>query len=207
MRYIIGVAFFAMCALYLAFQRVKNQTGHSRAMEIALKCGATAMAALVALLGCLNSGLPAHWVVLAGLAVCTVADGVLCVRFIEGGAIFVLGHILYMAAFCLMRRPGWPCAIVFLCLAALSTAVLTRLRKQLGGQYGLILAYSMILCLMVALASVQAPMFLAGAILFAVSDILLGCLSITRWKAQLDYVSLAMYYLGQFLLGLAVFLR
>lgn len=196
-----------MCALYLAFQHTKNKAGHSQTLEIALKCGATAMAALVALLGCLKSGLPAHWVMLAGLVVCTIADGVLCVRFIEGGAIFVLGHILYMVAFCLMRRPGWQCAIVFLCLAGVSTVVLSRLRTLLGDKYGLILAYSMVLCLMVALASVQTPLFLVGAVLFAISDILLGCLSITRWRTQMDYVSLGMYYLGQFLLGLAVFLH
>lgn len=204
MNGIVWIAFAVMCILYLAFQHIKNTNGHSRTMEIAIKCGATAMAALVALFGCLNSGLPAHWVILAGLIVCTIADGVLCVRFIEGGAIFVLGHVLYMVAFCLMRRPSWQCAIVFLCLMGLSIAALTRVRAMLGSKYVLILAYAMILCLMVALASVQAPLFFAGAVLFAVSDILLGCLSFARWKTQMDYISLAMYYLGQFLIGLAV---
>lgn len=207
MNYITGAAFIVMVFLYLAFQRIKQATGHSRAGEIALKCGATAMAALVALLGCLRSGVPAHWLVFAGLVVCTVADGVLCVRFIAGGATFVLGHILYMVAFCLIHRLNWQCAIVFLCLMGLSAAVITRVRAMLGDKYALILAYATILCLMVALASIQAPLFLAGAILFAVSDVLLGCLSITRWKRQMDYVSLAMYYLGQFLLGLAVYLN
>ena len=204
MNCIVWIAFAVMCFLYLAFQRIKKLDGHSRTTEIALKCGATAMAALVALLGCLKSGLPAHWVILAGLIVCTIADGVLCVRFIEGGAIFVLGHVLYMVAFCLMRRPNWQCAIVFLCLLGLTVAALTRIRSLLGSKYVLILAYAMILCLMVSLASIQAPLFFVGAVLFAVSDILLGCLSFARWKTQMDYISLAMYYLGQFLIGLAV---
>lgn len=204
MNGIVWIAFAVMCFLYLAFQRIKKLDGHSRTTEIALKCGATAMAALVALLGCLKSGLPAHWVILAGLIVCTIADGVLCVRFIEGGAIFVLGHILYMVAFCLMRRPNWQCAIVFLCLLGLTVAALTRIRSLLGSKYVLILAYAMILCLMVSLASIQAPLFFVGAVLFAVSDILLGCLSFARWKTQMDYFSLGLYYLGQFLIGLAV---
>ena len=207
MSYIICAAFAVMVFLYLAFQRIKKATGHSKAREIALKCGATAMAAFVALLGCLKSGVPAHWLMLAGLVVCTIADGVLCVHFIAGGATFVLGHILYMVAFCMMHRPNWQCAIVLLCLMGLSVAVMTRIRSMLGNKFVLILAYAMILCLMVALASIQAPMYLAGAILFAVSDILLGCLSITHWKTQMDYVSLGMYYLGQFLLGLAVYLN
>ena len=176
-------------------------------MEIALKCGATTMAALAALTGCLKSGIPAHWTMLAGLVICTIADGVLCVHFIAGGALFVLGHILYMAAFCAMHRPGWRCLVLFLCLAGLAAAVITRLRAQLGSRFGLVLAYSTILCLMIALASAQAPLFFAGAVLFAVSDVLLGCNSITRWKTQMDYISLATYYLAQFLLGLAVCLH
>ncbi len=207
MRCIIGAAFAAMCALYLAFQRTKKAPGHGKATEIALKCGATAMAALVALLGCLKSGIPAHWLMLAGLAACAVADGVLCVHFIAGGAIFALGHILYMIAFCMMHTPNRQCAIVFLCLAGLSAAAMTRVRARLGGRYALILAYAMILSLMVALASVQAPLYFAGAVLFAASDVLLGCLSMARWKTQMDYISLALYYLGQFMLGLAAFPR
>ena len=207
MNYIIGAAFVVMVVLYLAFQQIKKAEGHSKEKEIAIKCGATAMAALVALLGCLKSGIPAHWLVFAGLVVCTIADGVLCVHFIAGGALFALGHILYMVAFCMMNRPNWLCAIVFLCLVGLSAAVITRARGMLGNKYVLILAYAIILCLMVAFASIQAPLFLAGAILFAVSDVLLGCLSITRWKKQMDYVSLVLYYLGQFLLGLAVYLN
>ena len=75
---------------------------------------------------------------------------------------------------------------------------------MLGNKHVLILAYAMILCLMVSLASIQAPLFFVGAVLFAVSDILLGCLSFARWKTQMDYISLAMYYFGQFLIGLAV---
>ena len=206
MPHVIRAAFVVMCLLYLAFQRIKKAAGHSRTLEIAIKCGATAMAALVALLGCLKSGTPAHWAMLAGLVICTVADGVLCVRFIEGGAIFILGHILYMAAFCLMHRPDWRCAVLFLCLAALSAAAITRFRALLGQRFIPVLAYAGILCLMVALASVQASLYLAGAVLFAVSDVLLGCLSIARRKTLTDYISLACYYLGQFLFGLAVFL-
>ena len=202
--YVICAAFAAMCILYLTFQRIKKTAGHSKTLEIALKCGATSMAALVALLGCLKSGVPAHWAMLAGLIVCTLADGVLCVRFIEGGALFVLGHILYMVAFCLMQRPNRQCVIVFLCLMALAAVAITRVRSLLGRNYVLVLIYAMILCLMVALASVQAPLYFAGAVLFAISDILLGCISITRWKTQMDYISLAFYYLGQFVFGLAV---
>lgn len=206
MTIIVCAAFAAMCAMYLAFQRIKLAPGSSRALEISAKCGATAMAALVALLGCLKNGAPAHWVLLAGLAVCAVADGVLCVHLIAGGAVFVLGHILYMIAFCLMRRPDWRSAAVFLCLAGPAAAGIARFRDRLGRGYVLFFIYAAVLGLMVALAAVQGPLYLAGALLFAVSDGLLACLSLNRGNARLDYASLAAYYLGQFLLGLAVFI-
>ena len=195
-------AFIAMCAFYIAYQRLKR--GADMRLQIAVKCAATAMAALVALLGCLRNGGAARWVLLAGLTACTVADGVLCVRFIPGGAIFALGHIMYMVAFCMLRRPGLGSLIVFLALAGLAAAGLARFRPEMGKRFPLILAYALILCLMVALASAQAPLYVIGAALFAASDAMLGFLAMNRGHAALDYISLGTYYLGQFLLGLAV---
>ena len=197
-------AFAAMCAFYLAYQRLKR--GADLRLQIAAKCAATAMAALVALLGCLKNGAAAHWVLLAGLVACAVADGVLCVRFIPGGAIFALGHLMYMASFCMMRLPGLPSALLFLALLGLAAAALARFRARLGRSFPLVLAYAAVLSLMVAMASAQAPLYFIGAILFAISDGLLGFLIMNRGNVALDYVSLGTYYLGQFLLGLAVYL-
>ena len=199
---LVCAAFVAMCAFYLAYQRLKR--GSDLRLQIAVKCAATAMAAAVALLGCLKNGAAAHWVLLAGLAACAVADGVLCVRFIPGGAIFALGHVLYMVAFCMMRRPGWMSAALFLALIGAASAVLLRFRAGIGRAFPLILAYAAILSLMVALASAQAPLYCVGAVLFAASDAMLGCLAMNRGNTRLDYISLGTYYLGQFLLGLAV---
>ena len=203
MTSVICAAFVAMCAFYLAFQRVKHR-GKLR-LEIALKCAATGMAVLVALLGCLKSGTTAHWLVLAGLAACAIADGVLCVRFIAGGAIFALGHALYMVAFCMMRAPDWRSAAIFLGLMGLAAAALMRFKPSLGRYAPLALAYAAVLSLMVALAAAQRPLFLAGALLFALSDALLGYLLAKHGPAWMDYLSLGAYYLGQFLLGLAIF--
>lgn len=200
----IGLAFAAMCLFYLAFQRLKRTPGCPKGVQIAVKCAATGMAALVALLGCLRDGSAAHWVLLAGLVACTVADGVLCVRFIAGGAIFALGHALYMVAFCLMRGPDWRSAAVFVFLMGLASAGLARFGRDIGRGRGLLYAYAAVLSMMVALAAVQAPLYFAGALLFALSDALLGYLAVKPGHDALDYVSLGTYYLGQFLLGLAV---
>lgn len=207
MKYIACAAFALMWGFYLGYQRMKTTPGHSRALAMALKCAATSMAVLTALLGCLQNGSAAHWLLLAGLAVCAVADGILNVHFLAGGAFFALGHILYMASFCVMRRPTWPSALLFLALMGLATAGFFRFRARIGRRYPFFYAYATVLSLMVSLALPQHPLYFAGALLFAFSDGLLGYLLVDRGHIRLDYISLAAYYLGQFLLALGVWAR
>ena len=197
--------FALMCVFYMAYQRVKVTPGHSRGLAVALKCAATGMAVITALLGCLRNGTAAHWVLLAGLFTCAVADGVLNVCFLPGGVIFALGHILYMAAFCLMHLPDWRSVILLLCLMGFATAAFTRFKSRLGRRAPFLYAYATVLSLMVALAAAQHPLYFAGALLFAFSDALLGYLMIDRNHLSLDYVSLGAYYLGQFLMAVGAF--
>ena len=204
MRYAVTVLFFLMLGFYLGFQKTKTLPGHSRALSVALKCAATAMAVVVALIGCIKNPQPAYWIILAGLVVCTIADGVLCVRFITGGAIFGLGHVLYIVAFCVMHRPTWASLILFAALLGLVTAFFSRYRKRIGRRLPLILGYATLLCLMVSMALPQKPLFFTGALLFAASDALLAYLAVDRNHMWLDYISLGAYYLGQFLLALAI---
>ena len=197
-------AFLLMTAFYLGYEHIKQISGHSRPLATALKCSATAMAVLTALWGCLQRGLPAHWVLLAGLIVCTAADGVLNVRFIPGGVLFGLGHILYMVSFCLMHLPNWRSVLLFLCMMGLATAGYFRFQKRIGRRAPFFYAYAAVLSLMISMAAAQTPLYFAGALAFAFSDALLGYLLADRQHIYLDYVSLGAYYLGQFLLALGV---
>ena len=205
MQYAVAAAFAVMIGCYLAFQKIKTLPGHSKAQSITVKCAATAMAVVVALLGCIRNPLPAYWIILAGLIVCTIADGVLCVQFITGGALFGFGHILYIIGFCVMHRPTWASLILFAALMGLATAFFSRYRKRIGHRLPLVLGYATLLCLMVSMALPQKPLFFAGALLFAASDALLAYLTVDRNHMWLDYISLGAYYLGQFLLALAIF--
>jgi len=203
MHPMIPALFLLMVCFYLAFQRMKQTPRNGSPLHIAVKCAATSMAVLAALLGCLKYGGAARWVLLAGLIACTVADGVLCVRFMAGGAIFALGHVLYMVAFCLMHMPTWRSVILFVCLMGLATAAFNRFRQRIGRRAPFFYVYATVLSVMVALAAAQAPLYFAGALLFAFSDGLLGYLLVDRNHVRLDYISLGAYYLGQFLLALA----
>lgn len=206
MQYIILAAFAVMVVCYLNYQHMKHRPGYALWRRIAVKCGATLMAVIVCLLGALKNGAPAHWVMLAGLVACMVADGVLCVHFIAGVACFGLGHVLYLIAFSMMRLPSWGSLVLFACMVAFITGLCLRWKKRMGRRAPVFFAYGILLCLMAAVSAAQRPLFFAGGLLFAISDALLAYMLFDRRNVRMDYVSLALYYLGQFLMGYAVFL-
>ena len=188
MYYVICAAFIAMIGFYGAFQRLKRQPKRRKALTIACKCAATGMAVLVGVLGAARSGLPSNWVMTAGLIACMLADGLLCVRFMVGGAVFAVGHLLYIA------------------LILLATWLFSRFRTRVNPKrFFPAYAYATVLCVMVALAAAQRPMFLAGAALFAFSDATLAYLGMMEHRSRrLDNISLGAYFTGQFLLALAL---
>lgn len=206
MYYVICAASIAMIGFYGAFQHLKRQPKRRKALTIACKCAATGMAVLVGVLGAARSGLPSNWVMTAGLIACMLADGLLCVRFMVGGAVFAVGHLLYIIAFCMMNRPGWGSLALFIALILLATWLFSRFRTRVNPKrFFPAYAYATVLCVMVALAAAQRPMFLAGAALFAFSDATLAYLGMMEHRSRrLDNISLGAYFTGQFLLALAL---
>lgn len=203
MKYPALILFIIMVICYLIRQHLRHQPQHNRAVEIIFKCAATSMAAILALLGCLKGGSAADWVLFAALVVGTIADCIICLHFTAGGAVFALGHMLYIIAFGIMNRPGWSSVLLFLCLMGAITSGFTLYKKRLGRRLPFFYAYATIISLMVAFSVAQPPLFLAGAMFFTFSDGLLLYLMIDRRHVYLDYISLGTYYLGQFMLALA----
>ena len=123
-----------------------------------------------------------------------------------GGAVFAVGHLLYIIAFCMMNRPGWGSLALFIALILLATWLFSRFRTRVNPKrFFPAYAYATVLCVMVALAAAQRPMFLAGAALFAFSDATLAYLGMMEHRSRrLDNISLGAYFTGQFLLALAL---
>lgn len=207
MQYLILAAFAVMICCYLYYQHFKHRPGSGLIKRIAVKCTATLMAALVALLGAIDSGLAAHWVIFAAIVVCAVADGALCVHFMLGAATFALGHVLYIVGFSMMELASWGSVLLFAFLMAGITYLCRRWRPRMGRRAPAFFAYGIMLCMMTAVSAAQQPLFFAGGVLFAISDGVLAYLLFDRKNTKLDYFSLACYYLGQFLMGLGIFLH
>ena len=205
MRYIVWAAFFAMVGFYLYYQRFKNQPGNGLVKRIAIKCASTLMGALVCLLGTLQNGIAANWVVFAGILVCAAADGILCVHFMLGAGTIAIGHVLFIIGFSMMKLPGWGSVLVFICMVAGITLLCNRWKRRMGRRAPMFLGYGVMLCMMTAVSVAQRPLFFAGGLLFAVSDALLAYQLFDRPSVKMDYVSLGCYYLAQFLMGFGVF--
>lgn len=206
MKYLVLAAFLAMVGLYWYYQRFKNKPGSGLIKRIAVKCSATLMAALVGLVGAIHSGLPAHWLIFAGIVMCAVADGILCLHFMLGAATFAIGHVLYIIGFSMLHLPGWGSLLVFACMLAGFSALCARWKRHMGRRAPLLMGYGMLLALMTAVSAAQQPLLFAGGLLFAVSDALLAYQLFMRTSVKTDYASLGMYYLAQFLMGLAIYI-
>ena len=123
-------------------------------------------------------------------------------KFVPGAAAFALGHLSYIAAWLPLIKPGlWLLAsfVIFgLLLAAIAPAIVqgARAKKPLLGK--VVFGYQFLLFAMVVTAGGTEVWLLAiGAMLFGVSDAILGWSRFARDMPQLRVVVHITYHLGQ----------
>ena len=194
------------------FERTKQ-----RALEIICKTLATLLVAGLAATALLDgqADLPAK-LILVGLCVCAAADAMLELVFPVGGALFFTGHVIYIAAFLLLRPLTWWSLAVFVPLLALLLYILYgRYRNEIHAAHPLLIVgltvYAVALSSMVSTA-LPTP-FLAfsprmlcaavGAVLFLISDATLLRNTLLERPAKDRFISLGIYYTGQLLIACA----
>lgn len=153
--------------------------------------------------------------ILAGLLLSLGGDVALIFSsraFLAGLLLFLLAHVVYAVTFTLFSgfHPGD--LISGAVLLALALALYRYLKPAEKKMRGPVVAYILIICFMVnravsvfggaAFSSAQAWLVSAGAILFWISDLMLG---INRFGRPFKYhrLSLAFYYGGQLLIALS----
>jgi len=155
--------------------------------------------------------------ILSALVFSVIADTMLMVvevSLMEQGIVyFMLGHVMYIAAFSLdYRFHGWNAAA-----ASILLILLLMFYRGIRGSAGRlkipILIYALVLCTMFFFAlsqlnneiSRQSIFIMAGALLFVVSDFLLAYLSFIRPHRQESVIVWAVYAPAQLLLPLSCF--
>lgn len=202
---VLATAFVIMPARYCLSSRI------SRRWSLTLKVIPTLMCAAFAGTACLGGDRYAL-LVFIGLCVCAVADVMLGVHFITGGALFFTGHMFYIAAFCIQQPPTWWSLPAFGGMLALLWLFLQRFRAGMSRKmFTLARIYSAALAVVLSL-SVPMP-FLAfsqrtllsalGAVLFVLSDMGVCHGMLCKISRRRDYCYLGVYYLAQLLLALS----
>ena len=161
---------------------------------------ATLCAAALALSGGLKES---GWLCVTALLLCAAADGLLCVHFVTGMAVFAAGHVAYMVWFLSRQGFGWLSAAVFLPLLALGFGLLWHWRDRLGRLGIPMCAYAVILSAMGALGIPCGGLAALAACLFVLSDIMVCRQVVMPVSLAFDVSALGIYYAAQLLFGAA----
>ncbi len=153
--------------------------------------------------------------ILVALLFCLAGDVLLALgsrkTFLAGLVSFLIGHVVYAAAFFKITQVGTPMAVGVIMLVAVAALVWRWLQPHLGDMETPVLAYIVIISTMVCAAvgvAANATLpktaqlgILAGAVLFYVSDIFVARQQFVTDAHFNRQVGLPMYYGGQFLLA------
>ncbi len=154
---------------------------------------------------------PGQWV-FAGLVFSYLGDVALIfshrVLFLSGLVVFLLGHVMYVAAFWQGDVDGAMAAGAVVPLVGIAMFIYRWLAPHLGRLKGPVVAYIVVISVMVAsaaglLSSAHGAWIFLGAVLFFVSDI---CVARDRFVTQGFLINrglgLPLYYGGQLVLAL-----
>jgi len=172
-------------------------------------CAAFAGAALI------GGGDRYAMLVFIGLCICAAADVMLGVHFVTGGALFLTGHLFYMAAFCTQQRPSWWSLTVFAAALALLWLFVWQFKPQIRQplMFAGVLLYAAALAVVLSLSvpmpfrafSARTLLAALGAVIFVLSDMGVCHGMLCKIPKKLDFAYLGIYYLAQLLLGLSTF--
>jgi uncharacterized membrane protein YhhN len=132
--------------------------------------------------------------------------------FALGLGFFLLAHVAYTVVFTLLGRVSVWDGFSIAALLTAGVGFYTLIRSNLGKMRVPVIAYMLVISIMVSRAvatlaspdfgNEQASMIVVGALLFYLSDVILAANRFWKpWRYR--RVSLAPYYIGQFLIALA----
>lgn len=190
--------------------KMKEQT--DKRWNILPKCLATWMMVCTSAVGIYQNGSRhAAACILISMILFLLADALLEIRFFWGMIVFAAGHFLLIGWF-IVQGNFHPASLPIWLFLLAGTLVLFR--KELKGGKENPLLYLMILYPAVLLAMTAMALTLpftaderytwaaVGAVLFAVSDMMVGKGFFKKLPPKLDFFALAMYYCGIFCLSM-----
>lgn len=125
--------------------------------------------------------------------------------FIAGLIAFLLGHLMYIAAFFMKTGFSWLQPVVAVLLLAAVYVLLKLLKADFGAQKVLVYAYAAVIAVMMGCAALVSPLVSIAAALFVVSDLILALILFAgKNQKGMAFANLVTYYSAQILLALSI---
>ena len=161
--------------------------------------------------------------VVIGLVLGCIADVLLNLRFVfekngqkiflVGILVFLSGHIMYLAALIPKCGPVWIClavgvVITFLLLKWIFSKITAKKAFKFFGIFyigAIVIMTCVAVGALITSPSIQSAMFVVGAVLFLISDVVLILNTFgNESKFSLRITNLSLYYLGQIIIALCL---
>ena len=204
---------FTVMAAITAVFAIRGESKPTRTQVYFFKPATTSLIILIALSGGSLVPPPYQALILIGLFFCLGGDVLLMLPpryFIIGLVSFLIGHLLYIAAF--VSEAGFTLSVWGLPLLLFGGVIYRLLHPHLGRLRGPVIAYILIILLMAWQAvgrweispSTSAALAASGALSFVISD---SALALDRFRARYRHARLLVlstYWLAQWLIALSI---
>jgi uncharacterized membrane protein YhhN len=178
---------------------------------------------LIILGAAIYAGLNGKWLegiypylICVGLFFGFLGDVSIEIKFIYGIVTFLIGHLIYIAAFLYIGSFTWLIAAVFVIFFAGMFITYKILKPDFGKMLGPVIVYTVIIGLMLAtsvvlacnannLPSSQIYLIVVGSILFVIADILLAIYNFLKSEYPIRVANLSIYFIAQILLAASLY--
>lgn len=129
-----------------------------------------------------------------------------------GISLFTCTQILFVANLCIFNGVGWKEVVITIVALLLFSLLMKKQNWQLGGEQKRVTAYTILLAFMASKGfvtmlhdmTVGSVLFSVGAILFLVSDIILGIWNYNTGKIKHAWLNWITYFSGNMLIALSI---
>lgn len=202
-------------AIFVPGYVVRKYDHSSRRVMLRWKIVAMLTAVIILFIGVVyrfSSGTGAFYemMLLVGMTVCLLGDIILEIRFLAGGVIFFVGHILYVLAVADLLKHVTVTAVITYVTVSLVSGLITV--KKLSAKYRKpLLLYDLLVCMtfsagieLICMFSPCETVLGAGMCLLVVSDWLLYRNKAYGSDFKRSLIAIYPYFLGQLLVALSV---
>ncbi len=201
--YAVIAAFALMLILGIKYKKEDLKADAPTKKTTLLKGATTCVAGGLALYSAISSGAAYAYLVSAALFLCALADMLLERYFVPGMGVFALGHAFYISAFIIKGSFNLYSVLVFVLLALFVYALYLWAKKQTDKSIAPFALYALVLMFMLSQAFFSVPIAAVGAVLFVISDSLIGLRLVKKAGKHNDVICISLYYAAQYLMALS----